>query len=766
MKKTKRLLLILFVILLLMQCFDSPVLTGVYALELTAPVNFDAEVFQNYIALNWKDNNDAFYYTVIEKSVDQGYFYSIATLHNGNTAYKDHSISNGHIYTYRARTFHGSVKSPYTAEVEAITLCPANFTITQSFSNQVDLEWDYPSIFLLKSPKYETIIERRLSGKSTWTRLTTLPIAETTYRDTTVSADSVYYYRIRTRYSNGTYSYYVPSNSGLSTRTAYPLTTHLSGYALSDTQIKLEWDMTQSDGGEAILQKQNTAGDFYTIYTSESRNTYIDSSLTKGDTYTYRLMMKSENGIHSEFTEEVSIITGRVPIPLDLSVSALSADRIVLFWSYPYEVETGFEVWRMSSGTWEHLATLSKNVENFTDTSAISGQSYSYKVRSMRGETAFSAFSQFKTVTNTYPATPGKLVYYTSQGALHLYSAENVPVNTTYTLEIREGLNGEWLDFESYTKGTLIEKVSYTNKSEYHLRLRANLGSLTSYSPELIFFGSAPDPVQNLKSAINGSDRVLLTWEDMGNKEEGYHVYRIVNGKKSLLSRLERDVALFTDEQPISGSVSQYEVVAYNASGVSAARAITVTVPKILAYKDIASYKWAHDAIYTLSGLGALEYQNGYFAPEKPISKGQLARLILRSFDIPNEPQGLFTLTDLSPNHAYYHDLMTAVNLGLLHADTQGRIDPDKAVTRREIILFLNNTLNILDTPLNTYPIEILQNYTDYEQVTAFETPIMASFVGDGIITGKSGKLLSLSSNASKVEGVVIIYRTLLKYLP
>ena len=754
----------ILVLILLITALAFPGKTAVSALSLKPPVDISAEVHKNYIQLRWETETNNHKYIIIEKSVDQGGFSRIATLSRTSASYRDYSVSNGHVYTYRLRTISGSTNSSYSPEIKAVSLYPIDLIITDSYYDHIDLEWEYPSLPTAQMSDYETIIERRIRGKSSWKPLATIPSSETSYRDTAVEPDSIYYYRIRTRYSSESYSNNVPSDWGVSARTGYPLTTPLTGYAISETSIRLEWDMSMADDGRAVLQKKDWDGEFFTLYTSGSRDYYVDSWLTEGESCTYRLMIESDNGTESEFTDEVTITVESVPAPYRLTASALSPDGIILSWTYPYDSETGFEIWRKASDSWQLLADLPKNSEQYKDSSVESGETYVYKVRAKRGESAFSSFSQADSVETLYPSGPAKLVYYTSGGRLYIYSAKDVPKGTSYTLEVRKGLNSPWQELKSCTSGTLRSVVTYTDTTEYHFRLRANIGSLASYSPILYFYGSAPDSAQDLKASVVGADQIVLSWKDNGMKEEGYLVYRTVGDTKTLVGKTDADAQTITDKSPVTGAAARYEVLAYNAVGQSQPAVVTITILASPAFKDIANYTWAHRAIERLWALGALDYQNGYFGPQSNVTRGQMAHLILKSFGIPYNTEGLFTIADLPLKHNCYQDLMTAVNLGLMHPDSQNKIYPDKIISRGELLHMINNTLSFLGIPLNSYSAESLQKFTDYYNITAVDAPLAASFVGDGIITGKAGGFLGLADRASKAESVVIIYRSLLIY--
>ncbi|MCX7771865.1 MAG: S-layer homology domain-containing protein, partial [Clostridia bacterium] len=597
------------------------------------------------------------------------------------------------------------------------------------------------------------------------TTIYTAPAGETHFRDETVNADSTYYYRIRTKLPNGTSSF-IPSEYGISTRTAYPLETRLSGFALSDTQIKLEWDASMLNGGRVYLQKKDAAGNFYIIFNSDTESSYVDTTVAKGKTYSYRLYVTSKNGTSSEYTTEAAVTVEQVPGPSDPAVVAMPDNRAVLSWAYPYEVETGFEVWRKDSGYWDKIASLPKNTVTYTDTGIEGGKAYSYKLRAMRGETSFSTFTQAVTVNNTTPQEPKKPICVALQGFLTIYSAENVPANSVYTLEYRTDLNGEWKDYKSASQGPLTAYMSYNASSQFDFRLRANVGSLYVYSPVYHFYGSVPEKVQDVKVPIAGYERVILTWRDTTSKEESFHIYRTVKGNRELIGTANVNEERFIDDTPASGETCRYEVVPYNACGESASVATTIKVPKIVLFKDISSVSWAHDAIYKLLGLGALSGSQTNFYPNGTLSRGEFTHMALRAFGITYLGSYSFTLSDASPAHPYYEDLMNAVALGLAAPDAQGRILPNQPITRGEIAILLSNILNQLGKPLTSYAADTLEGYKDAETLTPENTALIASLVGDGIITGRSGQLLGLGSKATRVEAAAIVYRALEKYVP
>jgi hypothetical protein len=767
LKNLKKPIITMLVFVIITSCFNIAQTNQGFAQSLLAPTDFDVQVHKNNIHLTWKNskNSNTITYNIVERSVDKGEFQRHAYLSGSTESYYDYSISNGHIYTYRVQTINSqTVKSPYTPEIEAVYLYPTNFRIANKFTNQIDLEWEYPTLNIKRDTDYYIVIERRENTYTAWEEIANLPSTETTFRDYTVVSDTWYYYRARIRYDEDNYSYYIPSASGINAQTQHPLTTPLWGHSISQNIIKLSWDMSDSYEGSVILERKTSSGDFAHLATSRETS-YLDTGRTAGETYTYRLCMQSENGQKSEYTEEINITAELVSAPSDLSVKAISSDKIILTWSHQGDNETGFEIWRKGEGPWELLSTVPKNTEYFTDSSTSYGQSYTYKVRAKRGDYCYSDFTQSQTVINEYPDTPGPILAYTNGSMLYIFSHDKAPKDITYTLEFRTSINSTWRDIKSVQNNVLMTNFGFSKNTEYHFRIRANLGNLSSTGPEFHFFGSVPESPLNLEAPVAGYNRVTLKWLDQTNKETGYDIYRTINGARKLIGSVDKDTEIFIDKFPMTGENTYYEVVARNLVGASPAAGISVKIPKIVIFQDIEQYEWAFDAIYTLQGMGALDnIQNERFYPLNVITRGQLVYMVLKSFNISYDTTGLFPPADITPNHRYYREMITALNLGLIHPDVEGKIYPNKAATRKDVLFLLAGALGHMGYQLNPHGIEHIEKFNDFWQIPQEDMEIVSSFTGDGIISGKAGQVLDLGSITTRIETVSFIYRTLLTY--
>lgn len=772
LKRIKKVIAFILIAMLLIPCLSRANTIKSFGAVLSAPEDFSVEPYSSYNLLEWTNTNKVFTYILIERSIDQGEFYPISQISGNISQYKDYSITNGHIYTYRIKALVGRDSSGYSSEKEVVTLFPEDLEITNVFSDQINLKWDIPDLILYREIDYKIILDRIKTNENSWTTIATLPVSETSYIDTDVEHDTYYRYRIRMHFGNDRYSNYVPSSYGRSTLTPYALTTSLWGHGLSDGKIVLMWDMSRVDaGGKALIERTDPTGETRPLISSADKNTYIDTGLIAGETYTYRLCLLSPRGHRSEFTEEIELTAEYLQPPIDLTANPISSNHVVLTWNYPYEEESGFEIWRKAqdgpqdTGGWVRLATVPKNTDTYHDRASINGESYSYKIRAFRGDNVYSVFSPEISIINKYPSKPLPIISYTDRGYLRIFSNDRVPRDTIYTLEVKDDPFGQWKDIKIQTNGYLTYSTRYDTSTQLYYRIRANIDTLESYSEELLFFGSPPEAPSAITAPHVGYGRVVLNWTDETEKEKGYNIYRTIDGERTKIGSVDKDGQTFIDKSPQAGVYVYYEIRAFNLIGESQKAGITVRIPEKAMYKDIGGYTWAHKDIDTLQGLGAFgTTQNEYFYPQNAVTRGELAYMIMKSFNIEYHNSVIFPLTDITAHHKYYNELTTLTELGIMHPDKEGRIFPQRSVTRKEIIQVLNNVLAHLDRTIYPHDTEMLKEFTDYPQIDVEDMNMLASFAGEKIITGKSGQRLALSDYAAKIEATAFIYRTLIKY--
>ena len=164
----------------------------------------------------------------------------------------------------------------------------------------------------------------------------------------------------------------------------------LSGSA----QAQLTWTAPASNGGSSITN--------YEIYRGTSQDTmpllveignvlnYLDTGLTNGTTYYYKVAAKNTVGIGTQ-SSVAQVIPMAVPsVPQNLAVAGGDL-RTILTWQAPSDTGggiTNYEVYRGTTSGGETLLTELGNVLTYTDTGVSNGSTYYYKVsaKSSAGE--------------------------------------------------------------------------------------------------------------------------------------------------------------------------------------------------------------------------------------------------------------------------------------------------------------------------------------------------------------------------------------------
>ncbi len=166
------------------------------ATYLVAPTNLVATAFStNQINLTWTDasSNETGYQ--IERSLTAGSGYVlVATTAPQATSYSDTGIQDGTTYYYRVRAINAVSNSLYTTESMATTLFapPISLSAVAVSSTQLKLKWVDAS---LVETGFQ--IERSTTSGTGYTLVNTTPANTTEYIDQGLTANTQYYYRIR-----------------------------------------------------------------------------------------------------------------------------------------------------------------------------------------------------------------------------------------------------------------------------------------------------------------------------------------------------------------------------------------------------------------------------------------------------------------------------------------------------------------------------------------------------------------------------------------
>jgi hypothetical protein len=343
-------------------------------------------------------------------------------------------------------------------------------------NSQINLSWNDNT-----SNETGFVIERSLTSGSGFSVIHTTAADVSTYEDTGLSPETVYYYRVKA--INGATSSRYSNEASNITGIAVP--TNLEATVFSESRIDLVWEDNSGIETSYEIERSLTSGSGFALIHTTAANveSYSDTGLTENTTYYYRVRaVGSElNSAYSNIASDTT--TPAMVEPSDLTAVAASSTAINLEWADNSTNETGFEIHRASSsgGSFSLIHTTDADVTTYQNTGLSAATAYYYKVRAINafGETAFTAEATATTQAGAVPAAPSSLATSTvTNTSILLTWTDNSSDETGFQIERSPDTNTAFALIHTTAAGA----VSYNDTGldegrRYYYRIRATNGS-------------------------------------------------------------------------------------------------------------------------------------------------------------------------------------------------------------------------------------------------------------------------------------------------
>ena len=161
---------------------------------------------------------------------------------------------------------------------------PSSLTATAASNTQINLAWTDNS-------SNETGFKiKRKTPEGTYAEIATIGANVTIFSDTSLTASTVYFYRIRA-FNTGGHSDYPNETSTTTLPNAPAVPSSLTATVAGSSQINLAWvDNSSNEDGFKIEHKIGAAGTYAKIATTGANVTsFVNTGLTDGVTYFYRV---------------------------------------------------------------------------------------------------------------------------------------------------------------------------------------------------------------------------------------------------------------------------------------------------------------------------------------------------------------------------------------------------------------------------------------------------------------------------------------------
>lgn len=183
-------------------------------------------------------------------------------------------------------------------------------------------------------------------------------------------------------------------------------------------------------------------------------------------------------------------------------------------------------------------------------------------------------------------------------------------------------------------------------------------------------------------------------------------------------------------------------------------------------FKDVEKH-WAKDAVNNMgSRLVISGVRNDMFEPDRDITRGEFAAIVVRALGLMRPGTGKASFNDIAKNDWYYDAVSIAYENDIISGYGNGKFGPDDKITREQAMTMIARAMKITGLKVEIKDSEVsslLANYTDGAAASAYAKTSIAACLKTGVITGRIGSTIAPRDYITRAEVAVIVQRLLQK---
>lgn len=183
-------------------------------------------------------------------------------------------------------------------------------------------------------------------------------------------------------------------------------------------------------------------------------------------------------------------------------------------------------------------------------------------------------------------------------------------------------------------------------------------------------------------------------------------------------------------------------------------------------FEDVEKH-WAMDAANDMgSRLVISGVENGKFEPDRDITRGEFAAIVVRALGLMRPGTGRAAYNDISENGLYYDAISIAYENGLISGYGSSKFGLNDMITREQAITIIAKAMRL--TKLNVdfkegEAEQLLAAYDDSGKASSWAKEAISSCIKTGIVSGRNVKLVAPKDYMTRAEAATIIQRLLQK---
>lgn len=289
----------------------------------------------------------------------------------------------------------GSFDTKYTVQYSSTPskvklAAPTVEVSTVASSGKTKLTWNE----ITGAAKYRVYRSTKIDGTYTLMKTTT----STSYVNTSATAGTQYYYKVRAITAGGTAGLYCEPVAGIC-KCERPVIS-VSNDAKTG-KIIISWN-TVSGAVSYRVYRADYKESAYKLIRTVTGTSYTDSSANATKKYYYKVVAVAKNSNANSDYSKYKARTCDLPAPI-VTASLTASGKPTLSWGAVNNA-VSYKVYRATSknGTYKLMKTVKDGATKYTNTSFTAGTTYYYKVKAVCSNTdANSAYSTVVTVTTT-----------------------------------------------------------------------------------------------------------------------------------------------------------------------------------------------------------------------------------------------------------------------------------------------------------------------------------------------------------------------------
>jgi fibronectin type 3 domain-containing protein len=351
----------------------SPISTAIFSNELEGYGEYDVELYPG-------GESEVYYGILVKKSAGLP-LVRIATGYD-ETAYQT-------IYTWF------STDPYYNEPVQA----PANMQAVPNSYNSVKASWTAVS----GMSGYE--IYRSTSSTGTFTKIATT--TSTSYIDTSLSAGTAYYYKVRA-YKTGTQTTYSNFSSVVSAKPVIAAPSSVKAASSSYNSIITSWAAVSGANGYEVYRAASGTG-AYSLAGSTTSTSFNNGVLTTNNQYYYKIRAYRNVGSTKVYSNYSAVVSAKPILAAPTSAKAVSSSYNSIRTSWmAVSGASGYEVYRATSstGTYSLVGSTASTSTSFNNGALTTNKTFYYKIRAYRTIGITKVYSNYSAIVNAKPIPP------------------------------------------------------------------------------------------------------------------------------------------------------------------------------------------------------------------------------------------------------------------------------------------------------------------------------------------------------------------------